>query len=209
VHKSTVDNTLAVVGMFIDPKSAENNQEFDKILRGWEKYAEETASICNSTISNLTTIEEEGTSARHRQDRRLEAFNIYSLLAEGTGFYHYDGSLTTPPCSEIVWWSLADTNTKISVYQYNQLTSLVLEFMSRETCELATIASKSGTSSRPQQPLNGRIIKHICRESAKPTATADSPESSSASSAMTKATAFAAAAATSTAGILGAAAGLF
>jgi carbonic anhydrase len=208
VHKSTVDNTLAVVGMFLDPKSAENNQEFDKILRGWEQYAEETSSMCNNTITNLTTIEEEGTSARHRHDRRLEAFDIYSLLAAGTGFYHYDGSLTTPPCSEIVWWSLADTNTKISVYQYNQLTSLVLEFMNRETCELATIASKSGTSSRPQQPLNGRIIKHICPESAKPTATANSP-SSSARSAMTKATAFATAAATSTVGILGAATGIF
>jgi carbonic anhydrase len=220
VHGSTVDNTLAVVGMFIDPKAAENNAEFDKILRGWEEYADETAAICNGTTastsgtttenSNATLAptsladEEATTGARRRRNqqrgRRLEAFNIYNLLAPGTGFYHYDGSLTTPPCSEIVWWSLADTNTKISVYQYNHLTSLVLEYVNRETCELATIATKAGTSSRPQQPLNDRIVKRICPTSAKDSAAtddadADGDSSSTSSSSIKKGKTLAAAAA--------------
>jgi carbonic anhydrase len=236
VHKSTVDDTLAVVGMFMDPKSAENNEEFDKILRGWEEYAEETATICaaKNIVNETTTItaEEDTTTnnstaaaldegardRRHYDRRRLEAFNPYSLMAPGSGFYHYDGSLTTPPCSEIVSWSLSDTPVKISVYQYNLLTSLVLEYVDRETCQMATIATKSGTSSRPQQPLNGRSVKRICPLSDKPSSTSDadasagsSSSSSSAATANKATTTFAESAAASIATyfMLGAAAALF
>jgi hypothetical protein len=68
------------------------------------------------------------------------AFNVYDFV-EGASFYHYDGGLTTPPCSEVIWWNIASTPMKISVSQHEQLSYLTLNYRSADTCRPATIAS--------------------------------------------------------------------
>jgi carbonic anhydrase len=42
----------------------------------------------------------------------------------GTGFYHYDGSLTTPPCSEGVKWYIRRTPTQLSKEQIAAFTAI-------------------------------------------------------------------------------------
>jgi hypothetical protein len=78
-------------------------------------------------------------------------------------FYHYDGGLTTLPCSEVVWWNLASTPLKISsVAQYQALTYLALNiYRSPDSCRLASVASPSGSTSRPVQRMNGRGLGKI------------------------------------------------
>jgi hypothetical protein len=64
--------------------------------------------------------------------------------------------------SEVVWWNLADTPVSITQAQYDSLASLITGYLDATTCELGTNAGPLGITSRPTQPLNGRIVERIC-----------------------------------------------
>lgn len=76
--------------------------------------------------------------------------------------YFYSGSLTTPPCSEIVTWNVVDQPISISVREYTAITNLILDYVNPETCIPASISSPSGYTARPTQPLNGRTVLRKC-----------------------------------------------
>ena len=65
---------------------------------------------------------------------------IDDLLPKVHTSYRYDGSLTTPPCSEGVKWFVMTTPVALSPEQIAAFTALVKE------------------NNRPAQPLNGRAI---------------------------------------------------
>jgi carbonic anhydrase len=69
------------------------------------------------------------------------ASNINQLLPDGSDYYRFSGSLTTPPCSEGVRWFVMKDALEASQQQ-------VEEF-------LHTIHHENN---RPVQPLNGRVI---------------------------------------------------
>ncbi len=58
----------------------------------------------------------------------------------GTGFYHYDGSLTTPPCSEGVKWYVRKMRTQLS------------------TDQIAAFTAVYDHNNRPVQALNERTL---------------------------------------------------
>ena len=68
------------------------------------------------------------------------AIDLTSLLPEQDSAYRYEGSLTTPPCSEIVSWTVFTTPLTVSEEQVGAFISLV------------------GENARPPQPLNRRYI---------------------------------------------------
>mmetsp|Transcript_17779 Transcript_17779/g.29377 ORF Transcript_17779/g.29377 Transcript_17779/m.29377 type:complete len:128 (-) Transcript_17779:170-553(-) len=76
--------------------------------------------------------------------------------------YTYQGSLTTPPCSEIVFWNVIDTPIKISVREFLRLTNLIIDWVDPATCEKASEAAPSGFTGRPVQNINGREITRVC-----------------------------------------------
>ncbi|MFN8528502.1 MAG: carbonic anhydrase [Anaerolineae bacterium] len=63
-----------------------------------------------------------------------------SLLPESKGFFTYNGSLTTPPCSEIVRWLVLTEPVEVSAAQ------------------LEAFATLFENDARPVQPLNGRDL---------------------------------------------------
>jgi carbonic anhydrase len=65
---------------------------------------------------------------------------VMSLLPADLAAYRYEGSLTTPPCSEGVRWLVLDTPLEASAAQ------------------LAALADALGGNSRPLQPRNGRNV---------------------------------------------------
>jgi len=156
VHKQTDGDRYAVVGMMLDAKNPENHGTFEYFVEGWTAISKQTAQTC------ITSSRLGGKRVRERDRRNLQQFDAYSLVPKGSSFYHYDGGLTTPPCSEVVWWNLADTTVSISVAQYSHLTKFIMEYRNSTTCELASIASDSGSTSRPVQALNGRVVTRIC-----------------------------------------------
>jgi carbonic anhydrase len=67
--------------------------------------------------------------------------NMGKFLPEHHGYYTFDGSLTTPPCSENVRWFVLKTPVQASEGQLK-------EFKARYRHD-----------NRPTQPLNGRVIE--------------------------------------------------
>jgi carbonic anhydrase len=162
VHKATDANRYAVVGFVIDPSSSEDDPMFAALLAEWSNVAAMTDAACG--MGSYTATMANSFTRRTRNNRfrpGFNAFNVYDFV-EGKSFYHYDGGLTTPPCSEVVWWNLASTPVKISVAQYQALSYLTLNYRSPDTCRPATIASPSGSTSRPVQPMYGRSLDKIC-----------------------------------------------
>lgn len=67
-------------------------------------------------------------------------FNAFDFLPESKTFYRYDGSLTTPACTEGVTWIVLQNQLIMSSTQINGLRGIM------------------GLNFRPVQPLNGRTI---------------------------------------------------
>jgi carbonic anhydrase len=66
--------------------------------------------------------------------------NAAALLPEPLGYYTFEGSLTTPPCTEQVTWFVLKTPLDLSAQQ------------------VAAFAKLYPHNARPTQPLNGRVV---------------------------------------------------
>jgi carbonic anhydrase len=112
VHKSP-SGALAVIGVFI--AQGAHNAAFDPI---W---------------SNLPTVKGVESHFEHVQ------VNVDDLLPHSHKSYRYDGSLTTPPCSEGVKWIVMKSPIQLSTEQIGRFTALIKG------------------NNRPVQPLNHRV----------------------------------------------------
>jgi carbonic anhydrase len=119
VHKDRNSNNLAVIGVLLNDGDSEN-----------EAYA--------PIIDHMPA--EAGAANAAGEDIALTA-----LLPEGRGYYTYQGSLTTPPCSEVVRWLLLDTPVELSARQ------------------IAAYRALYDGNARPVQPLGERDLLHTRR----------------------------------------------
>lgn len=113
VHKSA-DGKLAVVGVFIEEGT--HNAAFDPI---W---------------SNLPATKG---AESHFENVMVD---VNQLLPARTTSYRYDGSLTTPPCSESVKWIIMATPIQLSTEQVGAFRAII------------------HGNNRPVQALNGRSV---------------------------------------------------
>lgn len=98
VHRDPNSGNLAVVGILLMAGEEEN-----------EAYA--------SIFDNLP-------SEKGEPEANDMAVTLISLLPEEQTFYTYQGSLTTPPCSEIVRWLLLDTPIYLSEAQIESFAAI-------------------------------------------------------------------------------------
>jgi carbonic anhydrase len=112
VHKAK-DGTSGVVAVFI--KEGEHNRAFDPV---WDILPD---------------------ANRPKQNAEIK-IDASSLLPEVTSYYSYDGSFTTPPCTEQVKWVVLAHPVSLSKQQ-------IMRF--REVIH---------GNNRPVQPLNGRHV---------------------------------------------------
>ena len=113
VHKSA-NGKLAVVGVFIE--EGKHNSAFDPV---W---------------SNLPSSK----SVQHHLEH--VTVDVNQLLPTRKTTYRYDGSLTTPPCSEGVKWIVMTDPVQVSARQINAFRNVMKD------------------NNRPVQPLNGRKV---------------------------------------------------
>ncbi|WP_119395241.1 carbonic anhydrase [Salinibius halmophilus] len=112
VHASA-EGELAVIGVFFDFGDAN-----PAIAKAWAQMPEEDgkATLVIGAMAD-------------------------ALLPESRDYYAFDGSLTTPPCSEGVNWMVMKDTLTVSEAQVKQL-----------------LAAMGGHNNRPVQPLNGRVV---------------------------------------------------
>jgi carbonic anhydrase len=113
VHRSA-DKKLAVVGALI--QEGKHNAAFDPVWANLPKEKGVEAHLENTTV------------------------NVDDLLPEDLSAYYYDGSLTTPPCSEGVKWFVLTTPIQLSAEQIAAFRAVVHD------------------NNRPVQPLNQRTV---------------------------------------------------
>lgn len=97
VHKSD-DGRLGVVGVFME--KGDFNPTFQKILDNMPKSAGKTNAAHGVNVDPT------------------------KLLPEDASFFRYEGSLTTPPCSQIVEWAVYDQPIEASQKQIDQFAAL-------------------------------------------------------------------------------------
>jgi carbonic anhydrase len=179
VHKEVGGDRLAVLGFFLEPTSPSGVGKFSDLLTEWEAVAAETLTTCankavdtgdaTDIIAALMSgggrriLEEAAAKKEEQKNRKLpRSFNPYGLIPGGSSMYFYDGSLTTPPCTEIVWWNVIDKPVSLSIREFLRLTNLILGYMDPTTCKTGTVAAPSGFTGRPVQKINDRKITHLC-----------------------------------------------
>jgi carbonic anhydrase len=113
VHESA-EGELAVIGAFIAEGGA--NEAFEPV---WTNLPEE-----KGVEVHLEHVE----------------VDVDALLPQDRASYRYDGSLTTPPCSEGVKWFVLANSVALSAQQ------------------IAAFRAVIQGNNRPTQPLNGRKI---------------------------------------------------
>ncbi|KAG7169302.1 Carbonic anhydrase 2-like 2 [Homarus americanus] len=117
------EDGLAVLGVLIDVSSEDNN----KLV---------------SLIDGLAKIHE----PESHED--ITPFPLKDLLPDNVDdFYRYDGSLTTPPCNEIVIWTVFKEPISMSSQQLNEFRKLIDE----EGAQLID-------NFRPVQPIGDRMV---------------------------------------------------
>ncbi|KAL8168210.1 hypothetical protein V2J09_009709 [Rumex salicifolius] len=73
---------------------------------------------------------------------------VQLLVGRGSLYYRYNGSLTTPPCTQGVLWTV---DTKIGTVSQQQIDLL-----------RQAVDDNAAQNARPLQPRNGRMIKLYC-----------------------------------------------
>jgi len=112
VHKHS-DNDLAVLGvMFVEGKK---NELFEKYL---DKFPTEKGEYKSG-----------------------ETIDLLNLFPENKSYFYYNGSLTTPPCTEIVNWYVLKNPVEASKEQIEKFSKIL------------------NNNYRPVQALNGRTVK--------------------------------------------------
>lgn len=90
----------------------------------------------NSALSQLISHIPEKDNTNFFSD----GFKINELLPDSSHYYRFNGSLTTPPCSEGVRWFILKDTQRLSKEQASKLMDVM------------------GENNRPLQPLNARMV---------------------------------------------------
>lgn len=105
--------------------------------------------LVSQTESHLDNLVEKECGEDEGKGIFFEKFNAKPLKHEPRKYYRYQGSLTTPPCSEKVTWTVLSKVRTMSKHQGAALRSPL--------CEV------NKDNSRPEQSLHGRVVQRFVK----------------------------------------------
>ena len=135
---------------------------FGIMMRGGDNYHEAADSLLTSW--DAASCIDDCVSAATVGDA---SFNPYNLIPEGTGVFNYRGSLTTPPCWEVVNWNLAEKPMLVSFRQILAVSNLINHYNGQRDSDGqcvsdSTVASIAGLTGRDTQDLLNRTVTKMC-----------------------------------------------
>jgi len=156
-YKSTYDNisaavkdgqpdSLAVVGIFIREATT------------WDQWrgAKDSDSVNHLRMAALELSKNWKGPAAPSAQMEVVMDQFLSGITDLSGIYHYEGSLTTPGCDEIVQWIVMDTPLYI---RSNGLITALKKNLDNHGDALQD-------NYRPPQAVNGRTVYHFSRDDA-------------------------------------------
>ena len=84
-------------------------------------------------------------AAKSRPEAERPTLDLNGMLPEARDYFRYEGSLTTPPCSEVVNWAVLGSPITVS------------------TAQIEAFGRLHPGNTRPLQPLNRRFLLHSGR----------------------------------------------
>ncbi len=154
VQVNTTGGTLSFGGTTYDLQQFHVHTPSEHTVQG-VPYAGEIHLVHqanDNTLAVLGIFVEEGDTPHPHLDAWISgtdttlSFHAETLLPKLRPYYTYEGSLTTPPCSEIVRWIVLDTPMQASSEQ------------------LKSLRAQHSGNARPVQPLNDRTIRYVTGE---------------------------------------------
>jgi len=129
----------------------EYHEEIDPLIQRWSEVSCSSGGCSHALVNEI-----------------INPFSPYSLIPTDTAIYNFQGSLTTPPCWEVVNWNVAEKPVLISYKQVLALANMIIRYsgsynMTTKLCLADTpVADIAGLTARHTQPLNGRTIVKNC-----------------------------------------------
>lgn len=128
VHKEDGGSGLLVTGLLLSVKpEAEENGWIENVWRSMDEGNESGPVPVNLSLNYV---------------------DLLNAVVAQSHLFNYPGSLTTPPCSEIVNWWVINNPLHITPREYERLAA---KYEDRP-------AADHGHDNRPTQPLNGRKV---------------------------------------------------
>lgn len=164
VHSAKESIVGGLLGGITGSSSGQDLAVFDLMMYGVDQHNDKLDSLIGSweevDCTNENCVSVPGSVKGQR-------FSPYSLIPQGTKIYNFKGSLTTPPCSEVVTWNVSEKPVFMSFKQVLSLISLINFYdgfkNSAGVCTGDTpVADVAGLTSRDLQPINGRPIVKNC-----------------------------------------------
>jgi len=122
-------------------------------------------------VEGINTMEEMGTDQVDMADFNLMAF-VKSVDFES--FYHYSGSLTTPPCTEVVTWVVFDKPIVAGPRQLEAFRKVQVQHSKGRSGDATENLEDNW---RPVQSLNGRSVFHFSGSSSLSVSGGEEPRS--------------------------------
>jgi carbonic anhydrase len=175
---------LAAVSVLLDASGLEDNAKLQEWIDRWEQALQEETTNCQqrnlrqdkSTLKEQRTLkmanytftgtagtaledvehvnsrqlQQQETEIDYAPRRKMFPYDLWPTIF----FYRYKGSITVPPCSEIVSWRVLDEPLVISRRQYKTLAKLMAGHVDAGTCKPFKRMSPTGENFRPLQVLN-------------------------------------------------------
>jgi len=132
VHQNTVTNQIAVLGMFLQSSMIPANFPESEITKDWKTFFKNAEKLSKESDTNEIFIS-------------LSSFMTTSSSSinstDFTRFWRYDGSLTTPPCSPNVTWTVFEVPIWVDAIGFHNFRPSIIP-----------------KNDRPTQAVNGRNI---------------------------------------------------
>jgi len=156
-------------------KIGKRNEEFQKAVDAWQNEFDLMALKCNrrkgrklnrkfssqidSTSLNIVNFTSATALNRRRHKGSLDStiFNpFHPTIVRTDYFYGYWGSLTEPPCTQVVSWRIMDKPFHISQGQMNQIKDILFNQVNSD-CKRSSV-HHDGSIARPLQIFSTKTV---------------------------------------------------